>query len=75
MIAVTVGASALLASVGDRTAARVGAFVALAAGVAWVIVVVSAIVSASLAVLSLEADHRRFRRQHRRSERSRSRAS
>ncbi len=48
VIAVTVGASALLASVGDRTAARVGAFVALAAGVAWVIVVVSAIVSAQL---------------------------
>jgi membrane protein implicated in regulation of membrane protease activity len=75
VIAVTVGVSALLASVGDRAAARVGAFVALAAGAAWVIVVVSAIVSASLAVLSLDADQRQLRRQNRRNERRRSRES
>lgn len=75
VIAVTVGVAALLAAVGDRLAARVCAFVALGAGAAWVVVVVATLVSASLAVLSLEDGQRQIRRQQRRSERNRSRSA
>lgn len=75
VIAVTVGVAALLAAVGDRVAARVCAFVALGAGALWVVVVVATLVSASLAVLSLEGGQRQIRRQHRRSERHRSQSA
>lgn len=73
VIAVTAGVAALLGSVGDRVAARVCAWIALAAGVGWIVLVVATVVSASLAVLSLESSQRHLRRQQRRSDRHRSR--
>ena len=69
VIAVTLGVAALLASVGDAAAARVCGWFALAAGVGWVVVVIATVVSASLAVLSLESGQRHLRRQQRRSQR------
>ena len=75
VIAVTVGVAALLASVGDRAAARVCGWIAMAAGAGWIVVVVATLVAASFAVLSLESDQQQIRRRQRRSERSRPRAS
>ena len=69
VIAVTVGVAALLASVGDRVAARVCAWIALAAGAGWIVVVVATLVAASFAVLSLEAGQRQLQRRQRRTER------
>lgn len=69
VIAVTIGVAALLASVGDRAAARVCAWIALAAGAGWIVVVVATLVAASFAVLSLEAGQRQLQRRQRRTER------
>lgn len=75
VIAVAVGAAALLASVGDAAAARVCGWIALAAGAGWVVVVVAALVSTSLAVLALDSRQRQLFRGQRRRGRHRSQAS
>jgi len=54
---------------------KVLSWVGLAAGVGWIVLVVATVVSASLAVLSLESSQRHLRRQQRRSDRHRSRTS
>ncbi len=66
VIAVSTGAAALLAAVGDKAAARVCAWVALAAAAGWIVVVVAALVLTSLAVLSLDSRQRQLRRGQRR---------
>jgi membrane protein implicated in regulation of membrane protease activity len=62
VIAVAVGVAALLAAVGDRSAAAVCGWIALAAGAAWTVAAMATVALNAIVVLSWEASRRRRRR-------------